>query len=115
MNICTKIPGTSLLMVLLVTSILSVVITSVWRTTTYTFDIAVQRARHESRFRATQGLLNYGIALCSENFDQLIQEDNEFTQLFDWPESNQLKFKGELLIPPDNESCIIHVLLLENK
>jgi hypothetical protein len=48
-----------------------VCITNTWHTTFYATDIARKRQWYEQRFRATEGLINYAVAVCKDNWQEL--------------------------------------------
>jgi len=107
--------GSSLLMVLLVISLLSVSVMTIWHSTTYTVDIAMQRARYEQHFNAAQALLNYGIACAQENFDRVLLESGKIIIPIDnWIVYQTTSYKGELSFALDNKNIAIQASVFES-
>ena len=59
-------PGSALIVVMLITSILLICMINIMRSSTYMHDIALKRQRYEQQYRLTEVLLDYGIIWCKQ-------------------------------------------------
>lgn len=66
--------GSSILITLLLLYALVVFSIAIWKRTTLSLDLVHTRLRYEQHVRATELVLNYGIALCKENASTLLKE-----------------------------------------
>ncbi len=111
--------GSSVLFIVLIVSALMLWATSALRTTAFTADIAYQREAYEQKMQATSGIMNYGIALCKKNFDELIKQVKQHPAITiptgDWLVSHQ-QCASTLVITGDAQSLQLNATLYnENK
>lgn len=64
--------GSSLLLVLLITSILSFLALGLWYKSSLSVDLVLQEEQYYKNFYLTESFLDYGIQYAKENFDELI-------------------------------------------
>lgn len=63
--------GSSLLLVLLITTILSFLALGLWYKSSLLVDLVLQEEQYYKNFYLTESFLNYGIQYAKENFDEL--------------------------------------------
>ncbi len=102
--------GSSVLLVLLLTTVLIIWSTSLWRNTTHMMDIVHKRYQYEQLFRVAESLLNYGIVWCREHVNDLLLDDKEKKKdhIIDvglWPPGMHEQYEGTLQINVKN-MCI---------
>ena len=126
--------GSSILLTLLLLSALVLFSLVVWKQTTFSLDLVHMRLCYEQQLRATELMLNYGIALCKENAQALSLEgkkgEKEVRILCDQvPVQGEVYGKGVLkigimdsyfqlraaLIIAEKEVCVIHCELHHGK
>lgn len=106
--------GSTLLMVICFTGLLSCAALGVWRTTMYTAQAAHDQAIQAQLFRSTEGLLNLAIELGIENFDQLTNNGREISVgLPGWCAVGHNTYEGSLLFLATKEAVAIQVQLLD--
>ena len=115
--------GSSLLFVLMIMTILTIFVTAAWRTTSYTYELVLQRGIHEKQFRLTESLLNYAIALCEKNYtvliNQNVQSDDAITLVINpWPPvkvEGLEPHEGKIQIKTYHTHLLIKVALCKEK
>ena len=115
--------GSSLLFVLMIMTILTLFVATVWRTTSYTYDLILQRGIYEKQFRLTESLLHYAIALCKKNYtvfvNQNVQHDDIVTLVVNpWPPAKAdglNQFEGKIQIKAYHTHLLIKVFLYKEK
>jgi len=65
--------GVSTLIVILATSVLVVCCFSLFQSSIFVFDLSLKKQEYEQKFRIAEGVLNYAIAFCKKNYDQLMK------------------------------------------
>jgi len=63
-------PGSAILIVVLVMSALLFFCFNLFQSTVLTVDVVLKRQEREQKARIAQGILNYGITLCTSRFEQ---------------------------------------------
>lgn len=108
--------GSSLLLVLIVVSAVMLCVTATWKSASLMFDIVLKKQKHEQLFRSTEGLLNYGIAICKDHFSQLIMEgqkgNNDCVITFaQWPVGNSDDYKGSVRLISEQNRINVYAKL----
>jgi len=106
MNIQHTRNGSALVIVMLLMTVIMVCIANTWHTTFYATDIARKRQCCEQRLRATEGLINYAVALCKDNWQELVtQKAQEGTlSTVQWPCGDGQLYAGTVTIKLNNKS-----------
>ncbi len=101
-----SVPGSSILLIFLLTMVLGISIMNIMRSTTYMLDIAHKREQYDQQYYATEGLLNYGIA-CAIELD-IKQDINPMViDVGTWPPQSKNNYHGKLEITQTN--AVIHI------
>ena len=91
------VPGSSILLVLLLTMVLGISLMNNMRSTIYMLDIARKREQFEEQYYAAQGLLNFGITYAiKQNIKQ--SSDPFVINIDQWPPYNENNYQGKLKI-----------------
>lgn len=107
--------GSSMLMVLLVTSLLGIIIMSVWHTSMYNVEIAYARAQEQQRYNQACGILNYGIGFVRENFEKIKEQGNTISIPIDHLAQRETqKVPANIEIKSDGKKVHITASLLFN-
>jgi len=108
------VPGSSILLVLLLTMVLSISLMNSMRTAIYMLDIARKREQFEEQYYAAQGLLNFGITYAIR---QNIKQSNDpfVINIDQWPPYNQNNYQGRLKITKTGPAFHLESLLVQNE
>jgi len=95
--------GSAILIVILFMSVLSIFCISLWQSSSLFHDISLQRLAYEQKYRAAQGGLNYAIAFCRKNFDDILKACKERGQTYQielepWKIAKHIVYKNEVEI-----------------
>jgi len=103
-------PGSAILTVILMMSAIIFCGFNLWKSTVLTTDLVLLRQAREQKMRATEGVLNYGIALCTKHFTSLLEHEKKNWSLNAgrWLVSNETTYVGQLTIQTKGEA--IHLL-----
>ena len=74
--------GSVLLILVLVMSVVSLFCFSAWYSSALFHDMSLVRLAHEQKLRAAKGGLDYAIAVCSKNFDEIFTQCKSYKQKF---------------------------------
>ncbi len=105
--------GSSILMVILLTAVATIAFTTVWQSSMFTLDVALQRLAYEQRYHATCGILNYGIAVCKNRFDELSKHEITMS-VQPWPADMLQECSGHLIMKPTSDGVVVQGKLQEN-
>ena len=111
--------GSAILTVLLIMSAVIFCGFNLYKSTILTVDLVLLRQEREQKKRAAEGVLNYGISLCSKRFDSLCLQskkgiNNWSFQVGHWKINEEKIYKGYLKIYLKNKIAHIFASLLEN-
>ena len=108
------VPGSSILLVLLLTMVLGISLMNSMRTTIYMLDIARKREQFEEQYHAAQGLLNFGITYAiRQNIKQ--SSDPFVINIDQWPPYNKNNYQGRLKITKTGPALHLESLLVQNE
>lgn len=113
--------GSSLVVVMVVTTVLLICFTSLWQALSLATDTALKRQNHEQLFRATDALMIYACNLCKNNFHILkeqahIQKNSINLKSFStWPLDKSQKAQGKIEVSAQGEALKIQVYLAQNE
>jgi len=123
-------PGTALLIVFFVLTIITLWATNVWRETAYMLDLAHTKQQYEQQFRLTEGLLEYGKVAAQILYKRWQADSSKITESrcsFDyWPPierrantitdtKNNNTYSGKVNISRNDNELSIRVQLYKNK
>ena len=108
-----SVPGSSILMVFLLTLVLGISIINIMRSTTYMLDIARKREQYEQQYYAAEGLLNYGIA-CTIKHNTKQSVNPMMIDMGVWPPQNKNNYHGRLEITQTDSVIHIKSFLMKN-
>ncbi len=110
------VPGSSILLVLLLTMVLGISLMNSMRSAIYMLDIARKREQYQEQYHATQGLLNFGITYAIR---QNIKQNNDpfVINIGQWPPCNKNNYQGRLKITKTKTDPALHLesLLVQNE
>lgn len=101
--------GSSMILALVCTAFMVMLCTNFWKTASLLSDLACKRESYEQRFRATEGLLNCGIASAQHNFTS--------TTLFfsAWPIGDQRVYEGRVEVAAKKDEAVVTAHLLHKQ
>lgn len=108
--------GSTLLMVIMITSIVAVCAINMWRSSWYATDLARTRVLYEQQWRAAEGLLNYGISVAHKNYEGLkerarLQEYTTELHVTQWPAGDGNMYDGVIGFVVDKDRVQIRSAL----
>jgi len=115
-----NMPGTALLIVFFVLTIITIWATNVWRETAYMLDLAHTKQQYEQQFRLTEGLLEYGKCAAHILYQRWSKDSSKSAQTkctFDhWPplqlnEQPDKDYSGTIHITRNEQQVSIHAQL----
>ena len=110
--------GSLLVFIIILLSALTICVTGVWQSTVFSMRIAHKRQQYEQQYRATEGLLRYGIALCKNNetlFDSEANKQESTLQIPSWPSGDKQSHEGVLTIKTLQNQIVSLQAALVNK
>ena len=105
--------GSVLFLVLTVIAVLTLWSSILFRSIALTYDLSCQRYWYEQKMAACEGVINYGIALCKQNFHALTASDGPYSMAFNvgqWNVQNK-KVAGKLVVTVDKKKVILGATL----
>jgi len=108
-----SMPGSSILLIFLLTMALGISLMNIMRSTTYMLDIAHKREQYEQQYYAAEGLLNYGIA-CAIKQDTKEDIDSMMIDVGAWPPQNKNNYRGKLATTQTDSVIHIQSFLVKN-
>ena len=91
--------GSTILLVVFITTAIITLSTMIWRSSMLSLDVALKRHQYEQLHKATEGLLNLGIALCKENKTKLKKKQQSYTcALSSWIQIDGTAHDGTITI-----------------
>lgn len=112
--------GSAILIVVLIMSALLLSCLNLFKSTTLTVDLVLKRQEREQKSRATQGVLNYGVDLCSKRFSLFEGQarDGKTSWTFSvgtWDIRGLGKYDGQLCVTWKEGVLLLNATLLEKK
>lgn len=112
----SNIPGSALIVVMLITSVLLICMINIIRSSTYMHDIALKRQRYEQQYRLTEVLLDYGVIWC-KRYGEVASFDSQGTVslVFDsWLSDVMPGYNAKLIIKKIKDDYALDAHLIKN-
>ena len=109
--IARRRPGSAVLIVVLVLSVIMLSTFNLWRQTALNMDMVLKRQTWEQKHRIVEGVLHYGIAFCKNNFKTLGKKKIEL-HVSTWQLKGHPTYVGNLLITPQDTTISLHASLI---
>jgi hypothetical protein len=93
--------GSIIIFIIILLSALGICVAGVWHSMVFALRISHKRQLYEQRYRATEGLLIYGIALCKQNWEQINNTSASLESkvcIPSWPSGDGQSYDGLLTI-----------------
>ncbi len=108
--------GSCLLTILLFVALISFFCLHMWRTTVLLFDTTMAKQQFQQHYYLTQGLLTWGIDLCKNNFDALIDYNTVhkpgfFLEIPRW-KLNETYYTGNLVCTNMIENNLYYIQIM---
>ena len=107
-------PGSAVLIVVLVLSVIMLSTFNLWRQTALTMDMILKRQTWEQKHRIVEGVLHYGIAFCKNHFETIDKKKIEL-HVGTWQLKGHPLYVGNLLITPHDATISLRASLITNK
>ncbi len=100
MRFCTTQSGSTIIAILLIMTAIVIIATNILRSSSFMHDISLRRSQNEQVFRATEGLLNFGIALAINHYQAftLSKKKDWLFEIGSWPPHSKKLHEGTLHI-----------------
>ncbi len=112
----SNIPGSALIVVMLITSILLICMINIIRSSTYMHDIALKRQRYEQQYRLTEVLLDYGVTWCKQ-YGEVVSFDFQDTVslTFDsWLSDMMPGYNAKLIVKKSKDNYALDAHLIKD-
>ena len=112
----SNIPGSALIVVMLITSVLLICMINIIRSSTYMHDIALKRQRYEQQYRLIEVLLDYGVTWC-KRYGEVASFDSQGTVslVFDsWLSDVMPGYNAKLIIKKIKDDYALDAHLIKN-
>lgn len=107
-------PGSAVLIVVLVLSVIMLSTFNLWRQTALTMDMVLKRQTWEQKYRVVEGVLHYGVAFCKNHFETIGKKKIELS-VGTWQLKGHPPYVGNLLITPQDAIISLRASLVTNK
>ena len=112
----SNIPGSALIVVMLITSVLLICMINIIRSSTYMHDIALKRQRYDQQYHLTEVLLDYGIIWCKQ-YGEIASFDSQNTVslTFDsWLSDMMSGYNAKLIIKKIKDGYTLNAHLIKD-
>jgi len=116
-----NLSGSTILIVVLVISAIVICTTITWQGSAFLENLVLKRQKYEQKYRFTEGLLNYGIAFCKQNYDMIQLKRASFKgkksfciPLVDgWQIDSHQKYGGKVYVTVHKKSIDLKAVLIK--
>lgn len=107
--------GSCLLMLVIISSVVLIYYTNSWYSTSLIESLSYKKYKYEKKFRLAESLYKYGLMICINNINILINQNNKSINIYNsaWPPNSSDYFGNFKIILIENDKIKIEVMLIE--
>ncbi len=114
------VEGSTILLVVFVMSTIIICCSTIWHSTSFLSDMAIQRQKYEQRYRIAEGILKFGIAFCKDTYKNIKKLKSKGKNKFEidagfWKIDDTIGYNGKVFVTIKDDLCLQAVLLDDKK